>query len=112
LLATTNRAALLGFDEHQRHLTNRAYRYLKAKGNPQVDPMRIKLSVTKASTLLYQGIHDIEDSQDFRRAFGDVWFELQNRRLQKAPNIGATMEAVAEDLLEDLSGAEIRLEKA
>jgi hypothetical protein len=78
----------------------------------RVDPMRIKLSVTKAGTILYQGVHDIKDAEDFRRAFGAVWFELKDRRLLKTPNIGAAMEVLSEDLLDDLSGTEIRLEKA
>jgi hypothetical protein len=73
--------------------------------------MKIKLSVTKKGASLYEGVYDIIDSEGFRQAFGDVWAQLQDRRLQGTANIGALMEVLSEDLLEELNGAEIRLEK-
>jgi hypothetical protein len=73
--------------------------------------MKFKLSVRKAGTKIYENVHDIRDLEGFRGAFGDVWVELQDRRLQETSSIGALMEVLAEDLLEDLDGSEIRLEK-
>jgi hypothetical protein len=38
--------------------------------------------------------------------------QLQDRRLQKTTSIGALMEVLNEDVLEELDGAQINLEKS
>ncbi|HJZ44142.1 MAG TPA: hypothetical protein VJ233_10500 [Hyphomicrobiaceae bacterium] len=74
--------------------------------------MKIKLVIRKKKEIaLYEGVHEITDAESFGRAFADVWAQLQDRRLQKTTSIGALMEVLNEDLLEELDGAEIGLEK-
>ena len=49
--------------------------------------------------------------RSFGRAFTDVWAQLQDRRLQKTTSIGALMEILNEDVVEELNGAQIGFEK-
>ena len=74
--------------------------------------MKIKLVIkNKKGIALYQGVHEITDAESFGRAFADVWAQLQDRRLQKTTSIGALMEALNEDVIEELDGAEMGLKK-
>jgi hypothetical protein len=73
--------------------------------------MKVKLIVRKGATALYEGAHEIVDAESFGRAFADVWALMQDRRLQKTTSIGALMEVLNEDVLEELNGARIDLEK-
>ena len=73
--------------------------------------MKIKLTIGRKGAVLYEGIHEITDSEGFGRAFADVWAQLQDRRLQKTTSIGALMEVLNDDMLEELNGAQIGLEK-
>jgi hypothetical protein len=73
--------------------------------------MKIKLTIGRNGAALYEGIHEITDAESFGRAFTDVWAQLQDRRLQKATSIGALMEVLNDDMLEELNGAQIGLEK-
>jgi hypothetical protein len=73
--------------------------------------MKVKLIVRKGAAALYEGEHDIVDAESFGRAFADVWAQMQDRRLQKTTSIGALMEVLNEDVLGELNGARIDLEK-
>jgi hypothetical protein len=73
--------------------------------------MKIKLSLRKKRATLYEGLHDITDAESFGRAFADVWAKTQERRLQKTTSIGALMEILNEDVLEELNGAHLGFEK-
>jgi hypothetical protein len=73
--------------------------------------MKIKLTIGRNGAALYEGTHEITDAESFGRAFTDVWAQLQDRRLQKATSIGALMEVLNDDMLEELNGAQIGLEK-
>ena len=73
--------------------------------------MEVKLSIRKKGATLYEGLHEITDAERFGRAFADVWAQRQNRRLQKTTSIGALMEILNEDLVEELNGAQIGFEK-
>jgi hypothetical protein len=73
--------------------------------------MKAKLVIRKKGVALYEGVHEITDAEGFGRAFADVWAQLQDRRLQKTTSIGALMEVLNEDVLEELDGAQIGLEK-
>jgi hypothetical protein len=90
------------------------------KGAGAVDPiwevgarsaMRLKLSLRKEGAVLYEGVHEVIDAETFGRAFASVWTQMQDRRLQKTTSIGALMEVLNEDLLEELNGAQIGLKE-
>lgn len=73
--------------------------------------MKIKLTISRKGAALYEGVHEITDAETFGRAFADVWAQLQDRRLQKTTSIGALMEVLNDDMLEELNGTQIGLEK-
>jgi hypothetical protein len=73
--------------------------------------MKIKLTINRKGAALYEGVHEITDAESFGRAFADVWAQVQDRRLQKTTSIGALMEVLNDDLLEELNGAQLGLEK-
>ena len=73
--------------------------------------MKVKLIIGKKGVVLYEGMHEIIDAETCGRAFADVWAQMADRRLQKTTSIGELMEVLNEDVLEELNGAEIRIEK-
>jgi hypothetical protein len=74
--------------------------------------MKVKLSISKGrGTPIYEGVHEISDAETFGRAFADVWAQLHERRLQSTTSIGALIEVLNEDVVEDLNGARIEMEK-
>jgi hypothetical protein len=73
--------------------------------------MKVKLSIRSKQATLYERVQDIADAEEFGRAFADIWAELQDRRLQKTTSIGALMEVLNEDVVEELNGATIGIEK-
>jgi hypothetical protein len=73
--------------------------------------MKLKLSISKEGGVLYEGVHEVIDAETFGRAFAEMWTQMQDRRLQKTTSIGALMEVLNEDVVEELNGAHIGLEK-
>ena len=73
--------------------------------------MKIQLRIIKKNVALYEGLHEVTDAETFGAAFADVWAKMQDRRLQKTTSIGDLMEVLNEDVLEELDGAQIVLEK-
>lgn len=74
--------------------------------------MKIKLRVTKADAVLYEGVHDIQDAESFGAACGEVWEHLRSQRLEKATSIGALYDVLNDDVLDLLQGTKINLDKA
>lgn len=74
--------------------------------------MKVRLQIHKDKTLLYEGIHEILDAQSFGTACSDAWLKLRERRLGQATSVGALMEILNQNVLEDLTGAEMRIGKA
>ena len=73
--------------------------------------MKVKLTITKDGAAQYEGVHDIWDPESFARAFAEVWAHMQDRRLQQTTSIGALMEILNEDVVEQLNGAQIGFER-
>jgi hypothetical protein len=73
--------------------------------------MKLKFSISKKGAVLYEGVHDVIDAETFGRAFVEMWTQMQDRRLQETTSIGALMEVVNEDLVDQLNGAQMRLEE-
>lgn len=73
--------------------------------------MKTKLRISKNGSALYDGTYDIRDADSFGRACADAWIQLRERRLESATSIGALYDALDEQLLDELYGAEISLSK-
>ncbi len=71
--------------------------------------MKVKLEVTKADKRLHQGIYEIDDSQSFGAAFGDVWIKVREGCMAQATSVGAFMDTMHEGVIDQLNGATINL---
>ena len=74
--------------------------------------MKTKLRVTKGSAAIYEGLHDVSDAESFGKACADAWWTLKQKQLEKETSIGALMEHLEHDVLRELIGAHITLERA
>lgn len=73
--------------------------------------MKVRLRIKKAGACLHEGNYEIVDAQSFGAAFADAWNAAQARRLGKTTSIGDLMDALEENELEELDGAEFTLHK-
>lgn len=73
--------------------------------------MNVKLHITKNGAPLYEGEHDIIDRQSFAAAFADVWQVLHQNQLDAATSVGELMDVINNEVLDQLHGAEIRIEE-
>lgn len=73
--------------------------------------MKLGLSVKKHGASLYEGVHDVVDEDTFAAAFADIWHEVRRRRLEATTSVGELMEILNDEVLDELSGAEIKLSK-
>jgi len=71
--------------------------------------MKVRLEVTKANKRLHQGMYEIDDSQTFGTAFGDVWVKVCEGCMAEAPSVGALMDTMHEGMIDQLNGATISL---
>jgi hypothetical protein len=74
--------------------------------------MQVRLRITKDGSLLYEKNHEVSDAGSFGAACADAWVKLRERRLGQATSIGALMEHLDDNVLDQLSGAHISLHKA
>ena len=74
--------------------------------------MNVKLRIQKDGSVLHERTYDIRDADSFGRACADAWTQLREQRLAKATSIGALFDALDDELLDGLIGAEIALSKA
>ena len=73
--------------------------------------MRVKLEVTKAGKRLHQGVYEIDDNASFGEACADMWVKIWEQCAANATSIGALTYTMHESVLDELDGAEIRLQK-
>ena len=73
--------------------------------------MRTKLRITKGSATLHEGIYDVSDAESFGKACADAWWNVKQQQMEKETSIGALMENLERDVLHELIGAHIVLEK-
>jgi hypothetical protein len=73
--------------------------------------MQVRLRISKDRATLYEAGYDISDAASFSAACADAWAKLRERRLAQATSIGALMEELDDNVLDQLSGAQISLQK-
>jgi hypothetical protein len=73
--------------------------------------MKVRLRITKANAPVYEGIYDVSDAESFGRACADAWWKLKQRHTEKESSIGALMEHLERDVLDQLHEAHITLER-
>jgi hypothetical protein len=75
------------------------------------EKMGFKLQVVKDDTLIYQRNYDVADATSFRHAFADLWVQLRQKQFDRESSIGALMEHLDDQVIDQLDGAQIRLRK-
>ena len=73
--------------------------------------MKVKLRIKKKGTLLYEGVHEIIDQDSFAAAFAKVWQGVRQKRLEATTSVGELMEILNDEVLDQLQGAEISIER-
>ena len=73
--------------------------------------MKVELQITKNGTSIYAGAYDVADAESFGKACADAWSKLRQEQLGKESSIGALFEHIDENVLDQLNGAHISLEK-
>lgn len=73
--------------------------------------MKVKLSIKKKGTVLYEGVHEIIDEDSFAAAFSKVWQGIHQKRLEATTSVGELMEIINDEIIDQLHGAEISIEK-
>ncbi len=74
--------------------------------------MRIILRITKDDALLHAGAYDVADADSFGKACADAWSKLRQAQLEQETSIGALMEYLDSNVLDQLNGAHLSLERA
>jgi len=73
--------------------------------------MKVELEVLKAGRRLHDGIYEIDDKASFGAACADVWVKIREQCAVKATSIGALMDSLHENVIDELDGAQIKLKK-
>lgn len=74
--------------------------------------MKVRLRITKKGSPFYDGVHEIIDEESFAAAFAKVWQGVRQKRLEATTSVGELMEIINDEVLDELHGAEIRIDKA
>jgi len=74
--------------------------------------MWVKLEISKNGTALYSQGHDITDADSFGKACAQAWWKLRQTQLDRESSIGALMEHLDNNVLDELSGSYITMERA
>jgi hypothetical protein len=74
--------------------------------------MNVKLRIEKKGTSVFEGTYDVTDSDSFGQACADAWTQIRTNRLGKATSVGALMEMLNQNVLDEIVGAKISVSKA
>jgi hypothetical protein len=73
--------------------------------------MKVRLTIEKGDVLLHEQSYDISDAESFGRACAHAWAQMREKRLDRATSIGALLEQLNDQLLDELDGARFGLTK-
>jgi hypothetical protein len=74
--------------------------------------MKVKLRIQRGGSSLFEGTYEVTDSDSFGRACADAWEQIRTRRLDQATSVGALIDMLNQNVLDELQGAQITLSKA
>jgi hypothetical protein len=74
--------------------------------------MRVRLSIERDGTVLFEDRYDIFDAESFGKACSQAWMQLRERRAQAATSVGALFEELDSQLLQELLESGMKLSKA
>lgn len=73
--------------------------------------MKVRLELVKRGRRLHEGTYEIDDNTSFGVACADVWVKIREQCAAKATSIGALMDAMHDSVLDEINGAELRIQK-
>ncbi len=73
--------------------------------------MKVTLRLKKDEKTIYEGIHETTNAEQFGEAFSLVWDALHTRRMEKATSVGQLMSEISDDVLDDIDGSTIAIER-
>jgi len=73
--------------------------------------MKVKLEIVKAGARLHEEIYEIDDSESFAAAWKDVWIKARERWMAKPTSVGELMDSLHGTVIDELSGAQLKLTK-
>lgn len=73
--------------------------------------MKMELRIGRHGSSLFKGTYDVTDAESFGRACADAWTQIRTKRLDEASSVGALMDLLNQNVLEELQDAEITLRK-
>lgn len=73
--------------------------------------MKLVLRLTLNEQVVYEGAHEIAGADDFGAAFTEIWNALHARRLEQTTSVGELMSEISEDILDDINGCSIAIER-
>lgn len=73
--------------------------------------MQVRLRISKDGASLYEMNYEVSDAASFGAACADAWMALREQHLGRATSIGALMEELDDNVLDQLNGATISLGK-
>jgi hypothetical protein len=74
--------------------------------------MKLRIEVIKAGQCLHRGTYEVDDSATFGTACADAWVKIREQCAAKATSIGALMDTIHESVVDELDGAQIKLNRA
>ena len=73
---------------------------------------KVTLRITKDGAALHTGRYEIVDADSFGKACADAWGTLRQAQLDRETSIGALMEHLDNNVLDQLNGAQINLARS
>jgi hypothetical protein len=73
--------------------------------------MNVRIKLEKQNDVIYEGVHAATDAEEFGAAFKAVWVALHSRRIEQSTSVGELMSRLAEDVLDDVDGSTILIER-
>jgi hypothetical protein len=74
--------------------------------------MKVNLRIRRNDRLLYSGTHDVVDADSFGKACAQAWWKIRQQELDKQTSIGALMEHLDGNVLDQLCGSAITIDPA
>jgi hypothetical protein len=74
--------------------------------------MKVQLRITKNGKAVFTSAYDVVDADSFGKACADAWFRIRQQQMEKESSIGALMEHLDHNVLNQLIGAHLRIDKA
>ncbi len=73
--------------------------------------MKVVLRLTLNEEVVYEGAHEMADADEFGAAFKEIWNDLHARRLERSTSVGELMSQISEDILDDINGCTMTIER-